>query len=317
MSPGESGPQNTKIRLASVPSARRLRWLEGSIEMALFCCTLLSVCITIGIVFVTAYYTWQFFTDEKVDPVYFFTGSEWSAGFEHARYGILPLLLGTLWIGSIAAAVALPIGVTTAVFLSEYASPRLRSLVKPVLEILAGIPSVVYGYLALQTVTPVLAQFIPGLQQPYNQLSGGIVVGIMILPMVASLSEDALRAVPRSLRDASYALGANRFETSVRVVLPAALSGVLASFILGVSRALGETMAVSLACGDRPKLSFDPREGIATMTSFIVRIAKGDVVHGSTDHKSLFAVGAMLFVITLALNIVAQLIMRRYRQVYQ
>src|SRR5262249_13494714 len=196
-------------------------------------------------------------------------------------------------------------------------APRVRGIAKPTLELLAGIPTVVYGFFALTTVTPFLALFIPRLGDPTNQLSGGIVVGIMIIPMVASLSEDALRAVPRPLRDASIALGANKFETSVKVVLPAALSGVTASFLLAISRAIGETMAVSLACGEMAKFTLDPREGIATMTSFIVRIAKGDVPHGSTDFNSLFAVGALLFFITLGMNLLAQRVLRRYRQGFQ
>jgi len=253
---------------------------------------------------------------EKVSVAYFFAGSEWSAGFRGARYGILPLLAGTLMVAVIAALIALPIGLATAIYLSEYAAPKLRSAVKPALELLAGIPTVVYGYFAVATVTPFLQSFIPGIEQS-NQLSGGIVVGIMIIPTVASLSEDALRAVPQALRDGSYALGANQFETSVRVVVPAALSGIIASFILGVSRAIGETMAVSLACGGLAKLTLDPREGIATMTSFIATIAKGDVEHHSTDFNSLFAVGGALFFMTLGMNICAQWILRRYRQVYQ
>jgi phosphate transport system permease protein len=263
----------------------------------------------------------EFFADPNVSVAYFFTGTEWSAGFEGARYAILPLLVGTAMVALIAALVALPIGLATAIYLSEYASPAMRNFAKPTLEILAGIPTVVYGYFAVTMVTPFLHEHIfqplqVTLETPYNQLSGGIVVGIMILPMVASLSEDALRAVPRSLHDASLALGANKFETSVRVVVPAALSGILASFLLAISRAVGETMAVSLACGDRPHLSLNPLEGVATMTSFIVKMAKGDVQHGSTDFNSLFAVAGTLFCLTLGMNIVAQWVLRRYRQVY-
>jgi phosphate transport system permease protein len=232
----------------------------------------------------------------------------------HVLPNIAPVLLVQ---ATLLTLVALPLGLLTAIYLSEYASPRLRRVVKPTLEILAGIPTVVYGFFALTTVTPFLATFIPGLSQPTNELAGGIVVGIMILPMVASLSEDAIRAVPRALREGAYALGANQFEVSVRVVVPAALSGITASFILAISRAIGETMAVSLACGDRPQLTLDPREGFATMTSFIARIAQGDVQHGSTDFNSLFAVAGTLFLITLAMNAVAQGILQRYRQVYQ
>jgi phosphate transport system permease protein len=290
---------------------------ETLIEYYLLFCGLLSIGITLAIVVVVLGGSARFFLDPKVSLVDFFTGSEWTAGFNQPHYGILPLLSGTLMVAVIAAAVALPIGLMTAVYLSEYASPRLRRVVKPALEILAGIPTVVYGYFALTAVSPFLGHFIPGLNEPTNQLSGGIVVGIMILPMVASLSEDAIRAVPRSLREASYALGADRADTSLRVVIPAALSGITASFILAISRAIGETMAVSLACGDKPELTFDPRRGAATMTSFIARISQGDVQHDSTDFNSLFAVAAVLFFLTLTMNVFAQWMLRRYRQVYQ
>jgi phosphate transport system permease protein len=222
----------------------------------------------------------------------------------------------------IAAIVALPIGLTTAIYLSEYASPRVRSLAKPTLELLAGIPTVVYGFFAVAFLTPhVLAPlfefFGMRIGNPYNQLAGGIVVGIMIIPMVASLSEDAIRAVPRTLRDGAIALGATKFETSMKVTVPAALSGITASFILAISRAIGETMAVSLACGDTARFTFNPLEGFATMTSFIVRIAKGDVRVGSTDYNSLFAVAAVLFFMTLGMNVIAQKVLKRYRMVYQ
>jgi phosphate transport system permease protein len=300
---------------------------EAIIEFGLLCCGLLSIVVTVAIAAVVIIGSLEFFATENGKPmeaaqiwnrlVYFFIGTEWTAGFASPHYGILPLLLGTLLVAAIAAAIALPIGLTTAVYLSEYAHPQVRSVAKPTLELLAGIPTVVYGFFAVTAITPWLAMIIPGLGNPYNQISGGIVVGIMIIPMVASLSEDALRAVPRSLRDGAIALGANRFETSVKVVLPAGLSGVMASFLLALSRAIGETMAVSLACGDEARLSLDPRNGIATMTSFIVRIAKGDVQHGSTDFNSLFAVAGMLFFMTLLMNVTAHHVLRRYRQVYQ
>jgi phosphate transport system permease protein len=290
---------------------------ERVIEFALMCCGLLSIAVTFAIVVTVVLGSARFFLDPHVSVTYFLTGDEWSAGFEGARYGILPLVGGTVVVAAVAAAVALPLGLMTAIYLGEYAQPGVRRVVKPALEMLAGIPTVVYGYFALTTITPFLAYLVPGLNEPTNQLAGGIVVGIMILPMVASLSEDAIRAVPRSLREASYALGANQYETSTRVVVPAALSGILASFILALSRAAGETMAVSLACGDKPELTLDPRRGFATMTSFIVRIAQGDVQHGSTDYNSLFAVAGTLFVLTLSMNVVAQWILARYRQVYQ
>jgi phosphate transport system permease protein len=319
---------------------RRLQQLrEKVIELALLGCGLLSIAVTLTIAGVILYGSIDFFRYKdapearvaaggaRLEPMtwvetserawYFFTGTEWTAGFNNARYGIVPLLLGTLMVTAIAALIALPIGVASAVYLSEFARPRVRAVAKPALELLAGIPTVVYGFFAVTAVTPLLVWIDPSIGNPHNQLAGGIVVGLMIIPMVASLSEDALRAVPRSLRDAAIALGANRFETSVKVVLPAALSGVTASFLLAISRAIGETMAVSLACGDTARLTLDPRQGLATMTSFIVRAAKGDVESGTTYFNSLFAVAGMLFFLTLAMNVLAQVFIRRYRQVYQ
>jgi phosphate transport system permease protein len=256
---------------------------------------------------------------------YFFTGTVWDN--VNDRFGVVPLLIGTFWIAVISGCVAIPIGVVSAIYLSEYASPRVRSFAKPALELLAGVPSIVYGFFAVTVVTPLLASpftlfgidfqpIIPGLNTT-NQISGGLVVGIMIIPLVASLSEDALRAVPRSLRDGAVALGATKFETSTKVVVPAALSGIVASFILALSRAIGETMAVSLACGENNTFTLDPRQGITTLTSFIVRRAKGEIEHGTTEYNCLFAVGLLLFLITLGMNVLAQRIRKRYRQVYQ
>jgi phosphate transport system permease protein len=311
-----------------IPSNRALQtFFEALIEFALLSCALFSIVVTLAIAGVLLYGSFEFFamhdgqwmsTGEIWHRIlYFFTGTEWSAAFADARYGILPLVTATVTVALIAALIALPIGLLTAIYLSEYSAPRVRAVAKPTLELLAGIPTVVYGFFAITVVTPFLGQIIEGLGDPYNQLSGGIVVGIMIIPMVASLSEDALRAVPRSLRDGAIALGANKFETSVKVVVPGALSGITASFMLALSRAIGETMAVSLACGNTARLTLDPREGAATMTSFIVGIAKGDVQHGTTDFNGLFAVAATLFFMTLLMNIVAQKVLKRYRQVYQ
>jgi phosphate transport system permease protein len=301
--------------------------VEAAIEYALLACGLVSIFVTLAIAAVIFYGSFEFFATNDGQwmtagqifdrIVEFVSGTEWTAGFSGANYGILPLLTATLMVALIAAVIALPIGVMTAIFLSEYATPRVRGIAKPTLELLAGIPTVVYGFFALTMITPNLALIIRGLNNPYNLLSAGIVVGIMIIPMVASLSEDALRAVPRALRDGAIALGANKFETSVKVVLPAALSGVIASFLLALSRAIGETMAVSLAAGERAVLTLDPREGAVTMTSFIVRIAKGDVEHGTTAFNSLFAVAGALFVMTLVMNVAARRVLRRYRQVYQ
>ena len=301
-------------RLPPTPAFKISEWL---IEWALFASAFLSIGITVSIAWIVFSGTYQFFSDPTVSVKYFFTGTEWTAGFEGAKYSILPLLTGTVMVAVIAAVLALPIGLISAIYLSEYASKPIRLLLKPTLELLAGIPTVVYGYFAVFAITPLLQMFIPGLDPVTNQLSGGIVVAIMILPMVASLSEDAMRMVPGSLREASYALGATKFETSTKVVVPAALSGILASFLLAISRAIGETMAVTLACGGQPKLTLDPREGLATMTGFIARIAQGDVQHGTTLFNSLFAVAAVLFVVTLAMNMLAQWILTKYRQVYQ
>jgi len=315
MSAEEKSPGLPKTR--RLPPAPAFRVSEWIIEWALFASAFLSIGITVAIAWIVFSGTYQFFSDPTVSISYFFTGSEWTAGFEDAKYSILPLLTGTIMVAVIAAVLALPIGLISAIYLSEYANKPVRLLLKPTLELLAGIPTVVYGYFAVFAITPMLHMFIPGLDPVTNQLSGGIVVAIMILPMVASLSEDAMRMVPGSLREASYALGATKFETSTKVVVPAALSGILASFLLAISRAIGETMAVTLACGGQPKLTLDPREGLATMTGFIARIAQGDVQHGTTLFNSLFAVAAVLFVVTLAMNMLAQWILTKYRQVYQ
>jgi len=300
-----------------IPPAPNFRLGEWFIEWGLFLSAMLSICVTIAIAYIVFSGSVKFFSDPEVSIGYFFSGSEWTAGFEGAKYSILPLLTGTLMVAVIAALFALPIGLITAIYLSEYASPLVRQIIKPTLELLAGIPTVVYGYFAVYAITPMLSVMIPGLDPVHNQISGGLVVAIMILPMIASLSEDAMRQVPRSLREGSYALGATKFETSTKVVVPAALSGILASFLLAISRAVGETMAVTLACGGQPKLTMDPREGIATMTGFIARIAQGDVPHGTTLFNSLFAVAAVLFVMTLGMNLLAQWILKKYRQVYQ
>jgi phosphate transport system permease protein len=319
------------------PLGQRIR--EWLIEKYLLGSGVLSIVITVAIAAVVIIGSIDFFLDREYDRVAakaaesgetlqrqrvtlrdFFLDTEWRPDWNPPRYGILTLVAGTFWVAVIASLVALPIGLLSAIYLSEYATPQLRRVVKPVLEILAGIPTVVYGFFALYTVTPFLAHFIPGLEQPTNMISGGIVVGIMILPMVTSLSEDAIRAVPRSLREGAYALGANQFEVSTRVAVPAALSGITASFILAISRAIGETMAVSLACGERTaRLDeiLDPRRGFSTMTGFIASIAKGDIVRDTTAYNSLFAVAGLLFFMTLAMNIFAQRILKRYRQVYQ
>jgi phosphate transport system permease protein len=274
----------------------------------------LSVLITAGIVLTLAFETVEFF--REVSVVEFFTGTTWSALIAPHRYGVLPLVSGTLMIAVISAGVGIPLGVGTAVYLSEYASPAVRRRLKPVLELLAGIPTVVLGYFALTFVTKEIIRPLFPRADFYNGLSAGLVVGIMIVPIIASVSEDAMAAVPRALREASYGLGASRMTTSVRVVVPAALSGITASIILAVSRAVGETMIVAIAAGSTPVLTANPLRSIQTLTGYIVQASLGDTPQTSIEFKGIFAVGALLFAMTLALNVVSQRLVRRFRQAY-
>lgn len=289
------------------------RLVETVIRYLLLACGLVSILTTIGIVAVLLFESIQFF--REVSIIEFLTDTQWTPLFTDKHFGIWPLVAGTFLTSAIALAVALPLGLLSAIYLSEYASPRVRSILKPVLEILAGIPTVVYGYFALLFVTPLLQKIIPNLAG-FNAISPGIVMGIMILPMVSSLSEDALHAVPRALRDAAYALGATKFEVSTQIVVPAALSGIAASFILAVSRAVGETMIVAIAAGQRPVLTLDPRGPIQTMTAYIVQVSLGDIPAGSLAFKTIFAVGFTLFLITLVLNVISHFIVQRYRERY-
>jgi len=300
-----------------IPLIRRRPISERIIEGALFASAVLGVVTTAGIILVLAFQTFEFFLE--VSPVEFFTGTKWSGAIQPYVFGIWPLVSGTFLVAGIAMLVAVPLGLLAAILLADYASPRARNVVKPVLETIAGIPTIVFGFFAVNFLAPQLLQPLLGKSNigTFSALSGGIVVGLLVTPLIASISEDAMRAVPRGMREGAFAMGATKFEVVRKVVLPAAVSGIMASIILAMSRAVGETMAVSLAVGNKPKLSLDPREGIATMTSFIVRIAQGDVQHGSTDFNSLFAVAGVLFVMTLTMNIAAQWIVRRYRQVYQ
>ncbi|MCI0394764.1 MAG: phosphate ABC transporter permease subunit PstC [Chloroflexi bacterium] len=256
------------------------------------------------------------FRSNRVSLIEFFTGTKWNP--QLGQVGILPLVNATLMVSAIAMLVALPLGLAAAIYLSEYASPRMRNRLKPILEILAGIPTVVYGYFALTFMTPLL-QAIFGAQrvQIFNVASGGIVVGILIIPLVSSMSEDALSAVPRALREAAYGLGATKLETSIKVVLPAALSGIAAAFVVAISRAIGETMVVAIAVGAGPAFTFNPFASAETMTGHIVRISGGDLSYDSIDYNSIFAIGLLLFFMTLALNIVSRRIVRRFREVYE
>lgn len=256
------------------------------------------------------------YTGTRVTLLEFFTGTEWQPQIE--KFGILPLVNATLMTTLVAMLVAIPFGIGVAIFLSEYASTRVRNTLKPILEVLAGIPTIVYGYFALTFMTPLLRSiFGQDVVQIYNTASAGLVMGILILPLISSMTEDALSAVPRSLREAAYGLGATRLETAVQVVLPAAISGIAAAIIVGVSRAIGETMIVAVAAGAGPNFTFNPFEGAETMTGHIVRISGGDLSYDSIDYNSIFSIGLMLFFMTLILNIISQQIVRRFREVYE
>jgi phosphate transport system permease protein len=289
------------------------RGFEPVIVWVLFLCALVSVGTTIGIIVVLTIETWEFL--REVPLLEFLTGTEWTPLFATPRFGVLPLVVGTALVSAIAMAVALPAGLLSAIYLSEYASPGLRRVVKPILEVLAGVPTVVYGYFALLFVTPLLQRFIPGLSG-FNALGPGIVMGIMILPLVSSLAEDAMRGVPRGLREGSYALGATKMQTSLRVVVPAAFSGVTAAFILAMSRAIGETMIVAIAAGQQPRLTLDPTVPIETMTAYIVQVSLGDTPQGTLEYRTIFAVGMLLFLGTFILNLASAWLRERYREEY-
>jgi phosphate transport system permease protein len=297
----------------SASQLRAMRMREKAVEVVLLLCAASSVAVTLAIVGVLLYESYGFF--QRVPLLEFLTGTVWTPLFADARYGILPLLNGTLLTTLVALCVAGPLGLTAAVYLSEFASPRLREVVKPLLELLSGVPTVVYGFFALLFVTPLLQTFIPGLPG-FNVLSAGIVMGIMIIPYIASLSEDAMRAVPQGLRDGSLALGATRLETAFKVVLPSAISGVAAAFVLGISRAVGETMVVAIAAGLQPNLTLDPREPAATITAYIVQVALGDLPHGSIGYQTIFAAGLTLLLITLVFNVVAFWLRAKFREAY-
>jgi phosphate transport system permease protein len=299
----------------SVPARPRARSraFEPAIEWTLFLCALASVGTTVGIVVVLAVETWAFLSEVPI--LEFLFGTEWTPLFATPRFGVMPLVAGTALVSAISMIVAMPMGLLSAIYLSEYASPGVRRAVKPILEVLAGVPSVVYGYFALLFVTPLLQQFIPGLAG-FNALGPGIVMGIMILPLVSSLSEDAMQGVPRGLREGSYALGATKMQTSLKVVVPAAFSGITAAFMLAVSRAVGETMIVAIAAGQQPRLTLDPTVPIETMTAYIVQVSLGDTPQGTLEYRTIFAVGMLLFLSTLVLNVASAWLRERYREEY-
>jgi phosphate transport system permease protein len=290
-----------------------MKRFEFVIEWALFLCALLSVGTTIGIIAVLAVETLAFLREVPITA--FLLGTEWTPLFATPSFGVLPLVTGTILVSAIAMAVAVPMGLLSAIYLSEYAPPGVRRAIKPILEILAGVPTVVYGYFALLFVTPLLQRFLPGLAG-FNALSPGIVMGIMILPLVSSLSEDAMQGVPRGLREGAYALGATRMQTSLSVVLPAAFSGITAAFILAASRAIGETMIVAIAAGQQPRLTWNPLVPVETMTAYIVQVSLGDTPAGTLEYRTIFAVGMLLFLSTFALNLVSAWLRERYREVY-
>lgn len=290
-------------------------YVEAAIKVFCFACASMAVVIVLGILFVLTREAIAFFQSPGVTVKEFFTGTEWSPTFSNPKFGVLPLVCGTLLITIGAAIIALPLGLLCAIYLSEYASPLARNLLKPFLELLAGIPTVVYGYFALIHITPLIRMVLPQ-TEIFNALSGAIVVGIMILPLVASLSEDALSAVPKALREGAYGMGATKMEVTTKIVVPSALSAIGAAFIIAISRAIGETMAVTLASGQTPKMTLNPLESIQTMTAFIVQISKGDTPAGSISYLSIFAVGVSLFIVTLILNILAVRFVRRFRLEY-
>lgn len=289
------------------------RVITGKIaEIVFFLCAVISIITTVGIVVSLLSQSLYFFFEVTLWE--FLTGTRWAPILKPQSFGVLPLVTGTLLVSGIAALFAVPIGLATAVFLSEYAPDRVRKIAKPFLEILAGIPTVVYGYFALTFVTPKLQIILPDLII-FNALSAGLVMGLMIIPMVSSLSEDAMVSVSRSLREGAYALGATRSEVAWKVVVPAALSGIVASFILAISRAIGETMLVTIAAGATPRMSLDPLQSIQTMTAFIVQLSLGETPHGSIEYNTIFAVGLLLFVMTLSMNLIGHLIVRKWQQV--
>ena len=297
---------------------RRRKAIEGRVMQALFfSCALVSVLTTVGIFIGLAVQAVPVFQD--VNPIDFLFGATWQPIIKDVdgnnHFGVLPLVSGTFLVAAISALVAIPAGVGVAIFLSEYAPDKIRRVIKPALEVLAGIPTVVYGYFALTFITPQLQHIIPDLRI-FNALSAGLIMGLMILPMVSSLTEDAMLAVPRSLREAAYALGATKLEVATRVVVPAALSGIVTAFIVGISRAIGETMLVTIAAGATPNLTLNPTESIQTMTAYIAQIGLGEAAHGSIEFNAIFAVGLMLFILTLGLNIVGNVIVDRWREKY-
>jgi phosphate transport system permease protein len=290
------------------------RTRERIIEFFLFLAAMSSIAITLGIVGVLLYESEQFFA--HVSIVEFLTDTQWTVLFANPRYGIMPLVTGTLVTSVTALLVALPLGTVIAIYLSEYANHKVREILKPVLEMLSAVPTVVFGYFALLFLTPLLQRFLPSLPG-FNMLSAGIVIGIMIIPYISSLSEDAIKAVPVAVREGSYAIGATRLQTALRVLIPSAFSGIASAYVLGFSRAVGETMIVAVAAGTQPNLTLNPMEGAATITAYIVQVSLGDLPHGSIAYQSIFAAGLMLMLMTLAFNIGGYFLRKKFREIYE
>lgn len=286
---------------------------ERLIEFLLFLCALSAVFTTLAIVTILIYESISFF--EHVSIVDFLTDTQWTPLFEDAHFGIMPLLSGTITTSFIALALAVPVGTIAAIYLSEFASHKTRESVKPILELLAGVPTIAFGYFALLLVTPLLQVIFPSLPS-FNMLGAGIVIGIMVVPYIASIAEDAMQAVPMSMREGSYAMGATRFQTAMRVVTPAAISGIVAAYILAISRAVGETMVVAIAAGQQPNLTFNPMDSAATITAYIVQVAMGDLPHGSIGYQSIFAAGLVLMLMTLFFNVLGHFTRKKFREVY-
>ncbi|WP_042473959.1 phosphate ABC transporter permease subunit PstC [Bacillus ndiopicus] len=311
---GKASEQSVQQMIAKSRERKGKKIVEKAMPKLLLVAATLSVLTTFGIVFTLIFETFEFF--QRVSITDYLFGTEWLPfSGKEPLYGVLPLIFGTLKVTGIAVLVAVPFGLGAAIYLSEYASDRTRRIVKPILEVLAGVPTIVYGFFALTFVTPILQQLIPSLKI-FNALSPGIVVGIMVLPMIASLSEDAMSSVPNSIREGALGLGATKFEVAIKVVLPAALSGIIASVVLAISRAIGETMIVSLAGGSTPKFDFAVTDSIQTMTAYIVQVSTGDAGYGSTIYYSIYAVGFTLFIFTLIMNLLAQYISKRFREEY-
>ncbi len=308
----------TAARVLTVEAATRLRPVEKLIEFGLLSAAVFSVFITAGIVYILFSDAIPFFMHQEVTLLEFLTDTRWAPGFADKHFGILPLVCGTLVTTLVAVAVSMPVGTTIAIWLSEFANPRAREIIKPVLELLSAVPTVVYGYFAISFVAPTMQAMLQSVYPLplFNMLSAGVVMGIMIVPYVSSLSEDAMRAVPMLLREGSYGMGANRLTTAFKVVFPAALSGIAASYILAISRAVGETMIVAIAAGNQAKLTLNPLEGAQTITAYIVQVSLGDLPHGSIEYQSIFAAGITLFFMTLAFNLLGAWLRRRFRQAY-